>query len=482
MAEFGIFASEKGTSVSTPVQADVGIPVAVGTAPVHAAEDPAPVNKPVLVTSYEEAVKKFGMSYVWSKYTLCEVIYSHFKLFGAQPLILINVLDPTDTNELAGKSYDVVDHRVEIAFDAVRDGLTVKKDGEESGDTLTIDVDYTVIYGEGTCTVELLSSSEHYKDTTLYIKGKAIKNTEVGAEEIKTKVIKGLDKVDSCLSTVATVPDLILCPGYSHFTDVAAVMAAKAANISGLFSGKALVDMPTDKESNGDYSKLAAKKSELNMTSMDEILCWPKVALGNRVFHMSTQLAGLMAITDSKNEGVPFESVSNLGLQMDRAVLDDGTEVDLTLEQANIVRSNGIVTALNFMGNGWVSWGTYTACAPGNTDVKDYIYPISRTIDMVKNTVIRTFWTKVDRPMTKILIDNIVTTVNIWLSGLVGSGKLLGARAVLESAENPLTELMAGRVKIHVYLAPPSPLHKCDFVVEYDTNYVNDVFSAMMAS
>ena len=41
---------------------------------------------------------------------------------------------------------------------------------------------------------------------------------------------------------------------------------------------------------------------------------------------------------------------------------------------------------------------------------------------------------------------------------------------------------MAGRIKIHVYLAPPSPMHECDFIVEYDPSIVNDVMSAMMAA
>ena len=41
--------------------------------------------------------------------------------------------------------------------------------------------------------------------------------------------------------------------------------------------------------------------------STHEIVCWPKVKLGDDVFHLSTQLIGLMNKTDAGNEDVPYE-------------------------------------------------------------------------------------------------------------------------------------------------------------------------------
>lgn len=84
----------------------------------------------------------------------------------------------------------------------------------------------------------------------------------------------------------------------------------------------------------------------------DEIICWPMLKLGDYKFHMSTQLAGLMAQVDTENGGCPYESPSNKNFQCDAMVLEDGTEVNLTLAQANILNENGIVTALNFIAAG----------------------------------------------------------------------------------------------------------------------------------
>ena len=39
--------------------------------------------------------------------------------------------------------------------------------------------------------------------------------------------------------------------------------------------------------------------------------------------------------------------------------------------------------------------------------------------------------------MNRRLIDNILDTCNIWLSGLVGTERLLGARAEMIAEENP---------------------------------------------
>jgi phage tail sheath protein FI len=48
---------------------------------------------------------------------------------------------------------------------------------------------------------------------------------------------------------------------------------------------------------------------------------------------------------------------------------------------------------------------------------------------------------------------------------------------MLES-ENPLTSLMAGKIKLHVYMTPPSPAQEIDFVLEYDADYVTSALQS----
>jgi phage tail sheath protein FI len=79
--------------------------------------------------------------------------------------------------------------------------------------------------------------------------------------------------------------------------------------------------------------------------------------------------------------------------------------------------------------------------------------------------------------MNRRLIDSVVDACNIWLNGLVGAGYLYGARVVFLDSENPLENLMAGIMKLHIYATPPSPAQEIDFVLEYDVSYVSDALA-----
>lgn len=485
MAKLGVHVFEKATSVQTPKVATVGIPFVVGTAPVQSAAKPAKSNVPVLVTSWDEAVEKLGFSYDWESYTLCEFMYSHLQLFGAQPVIFCNINDPASMKrEEAAADYTVADHRVAVSVDAIADTIKVSV-AEGAGETaatraLERDTDYSILYDRDdtdtyVCIVELLEDGSAYDAETVSVAySAAAPKTATVAD-----VVDGVAQVDACLTAVGLVPDLIAAPGWSHNTVVAAVMATKAAAINGLFKGKAVIDADSGEDGVTEYSQLSGYKNKNNFVDVDQIICWPMVQLGDYRFHLSTQLCGLMATVDAGNRGIPYESPSNKNLKMDACVLADGTPVNLTWNQVDLIAGSwGVVTAVNFLDSGWVAKGNYTACYPGNTDVKDQFIPVSRMFDFIGNTLIRTFWSKLDKPMTPALRDSILQTCNIWLGGLTGGGYLYGARAEMLAEENPLTSLLDGIITLHIYNAPPVPAQEIDFILEYDVSYMETALAA----
>ena len=485
MAKLGVHVFEKATSVQTPKVATVGIPFVVGTAPVQSAAKPAKSNVPVLVTSWDEAVEKLGFSYDWESYTLCEFMYSHLQLFGAQPVIFCNINDPASMKrEEAAADYTVADHRVAVSVDAIADTIKVSV-AEGAGETaatraLERDTDYSILYDRDdtdtyVCIVELLEDGSAYNAETVSVAYSAADPKTATVAD----VVDGVAQVDACLTAVGLVPDLIAAPGWSHNTVVAAVMATKAAAINGLFKGKAVIDADSGEDGVTEYSQLSGYKNKNNFVDVDQILCWPMVQLGDYRFHLSTQLCGLMATVDAGNRGIPYESPSNKNLKMDACVLADGTPVNLTWNQVDLIAGSwGVVTAVNFLDSGWVAKGNYTACYPGNTDVKDQFIPVSRMFDFIGNTLIRTFWSKLDKPMTPALRDSILQTCNIWLGGLTGGGYLYGARAEMLAEENPLTSLLDGIITLHIYNAPPVPAQEIDFILEYDVSYMETALAA----
>ena len=485
MAKLGVHVYEKATSVQTPKVATVGIPFVVGTAPVQSAAKPAKSNVPVLVTSWDEAVEKLGFSYDWESYTLCEFMYSHLQLFGAQPVIFCNISDPASMKrEEAAADYTVADHRVAVSVDAIADTIKVSVT-EGAGETastraLERDTDYSILYDRDdtdtyVCIVELLEDGSAYNAETVSVAYSAADPKTATVAD----VVDGVAQVDACLTAVGLVPDLIAAPGWSHNTVVAAVMATKAAAINGLFKGKAVIDADSGEDGVTEYSQLSGYKNKNNFVDVDQILCWPMVQLGDYRFHLSTQLCGLMATVDAGNRGIPYESPSNKNLKMDACVLADGTPVNLTWNQVDLIAGSwGVVTAVNFLDSGWVAKGNYTACYPGNTDVKDQFIPVSRMFDFIGNTLIRTFWSKLDKPMTPALRDSILQTCNIWLGGLTGGGYLYGARAEMLEEENPLTSLLDGIITLHIYNAPPVPAQEIDFILKYDVSYMETALAA----
>lgn len=463
----GVTTKQASTSVSSPATANSGIVFAVGAAPVHASG--GKVNEPIMCMNYAEAVEMLGYSDDWVKYPLCEVMYSQFKLYGVSPVVFVNVLDPAIHKEVIAESaYPINDGKILLPFEALIETVVAT--------TYDVGVDYEVFYSDENLILEIIDGSSIPTDTTeLTISFEAVDVSAIeisdiiGGFDTDTKKYSGFELIDQVFPKYTIIADILIAPGWSHNTEVAAVMAAKAAAINGVFEGKAIIDVDTTVVKH--YSDVPAWKKENNINSKLQILCYPCAKLGDKIFHLSVQTAGRMGKTDIENGGCPAESPSNKTLQIDSTILADGEILLLDTQQANYLNSNGIVTAINFIG-GYVLWGNQTACFPSDTSVQNYFISVSRMFAWVANSLILTYWGKIDQKMTRRLIDSIVDSVNIWLNGLVAEEQLQGGRIEFVEEENTTTALMAGKAVFHIYLTPPSPAQELDFILEYDVKYV----------
>lgn len=475
----GVYKSEIPTGIVPPVQGEAGLPVVIGTAPVYQV-DASNVNKPVLCYTYKEAVEAFGFSSDWANYTLCEFIYSQFVLYGMSPVVLINVFDPA-THKEAGTltDYTITDGKIDLGANAMLP-LTF-----ESGKNYEADKDYVTSYDDdGHLILSIVSSGSMKSLSSVKIsfnkaKPDSVTSSQViGGIDTTTGKSKGLELINSVFPKFRLIPGLICSPKFSENAEVAAIMRAKADNINGIFTGQAVIDIPAGGTGPAVYTAVPEWKNQNNYMAERQIVCWPKIKLGEKVYHLSTQLVGLMNKTDKAHADVPYKSPSNELLQMNSCVNDAGDEIDLGLEQANYLNSQGIVTALNFM-SGWVAWGNRTGAYPANTDPKDAFIPIRRMFDFIGNTFIQTFWQKTDEPMTPRLIRTIVDSFNLYLNGLTAREMLLGGRIEFLGTENPLTDLMDGKLKFHVSITPPPPAEMIEGILEFDPDYFETLFSAL---
>lgn len=464
----GVTTTEIPTALIPPVTSTAGLPVVFGTAPVNLVDGVAPVNKPILAYRYDEAVTQLGYSDDFDKYTLCEFMSSHFSLFGVAPVVFVNVLDPTKHKKSETVTATAVAGEIVLEADGILKQSVVVQKASATVDAVELEFD-----DEGKLHIFTTET------VALTINFDVIDPTAVTADDIVGGVsmdgtYKGLELVNHVFPSFRLVPGVIVAPKFSTSPLVAAVMGAKAATINGLFKAIALVDVPTDEVRS--YTDVAKYKNDNNLTSTHQVPCWPKASLGGKQYHLSTQAAGVIALLDSQNEGMPYKSPSNKNLQADSAVLADGTEVLLGQDQAAYLNGQGIVTMLNFIG-GWKLWGNRTACYPGNSDPEDSFIAVRRMFNFEQNNLILTYWQKVDDSMNKKLIELVRDSINIDLNAKANRGFILGGRLEFYESENPLTNLIDGIVKFHLYLTPPTPAREIGFLVEFDQTYFNTLFN-----
>jgi phage tail sheath protein FI len=283
------------------------------------------------------------------------------------------------------------------------------------------------------------------------------------------------------------VPGVIICPKFSKDPVVAAAMEAKCENINGCFACTCLIDVDTTavtaaqdvkdwKETNNivfPRQECLFGKPALKGAMVGE----PGSAVAiDKVFNFASQQGPLLQWTDAyRGNGLPYHSPSNKNLRMNALLVEDGSELPMHLYDANMLNSQGVITALNWIG-GWRSWRNRTAAYPANTDVKDMFISVRRMFDFIGNSIVLTIWQKVDEPGNRRLIDAIVNSLQLWLDGLSNSEALLGARIEFRHDENPTTELLNGHYVFHVFIAVPTPAEWLDFRIEYWLPYVQNLW------
>ena len=407
-------------------------------------------------------------------YTLCECISAAFSVVGVAPMVLINVLDPAkhkaDISEKTMQVNDGVAVLDEVGV--LLEGLTIKADATP----LEAGKDYTTTWNnDGTLNIVLLKGGAGEKATTLTATGSKIDPSKVkaadivGGVDISSGKETGLELIRQIYPTLGMVPGLILAPGWSHTPTVAAALQAKTENINGNFNCSCLLDISADSDGAVVYTSVKGAKEALGASSAHAAALWPMVAVGEKKYYFSAMFAALTAYTDANNADVPYESPSNKDLRITATVLKDGTTVALDQQQANdVLNANGVITAIN--ANGFKSWGNNTAAYPSTTDPKDRWWAVRRFFDWDGNNFIQTYFQKVDKPGNKRLIQSIVDSQNIIGNGYVARDYCAGYRVEFRSDENPVTNLLAGHLTVHTYLAPYIPAEYIENIREYDVD------------
>lgn len=484
----GVYVREEATSLIAPIRGTSGLQVIFGTAPAALADDPTTCLEPKLCYTYEEAVKALGYSDDWAKYTLCQSMDACFRVFNIAPVVFVNVFNPLKTGNstaVSATEMDVTAHKILIksssepdgVFGIIRSTIAVKTAGS-GGTALAEGTDYTITQDSaGRTTIALVSGSANYSAAKLSVAYSTMKVDGItkadiiGGYDASTGKRTGLDLIHEIYPRFGFTPGVILAPGWSSDAQVVAALEAHCTGVSGVYQCEAIADIPSDSTSGVIvYSGIKEKKDSLGMDSSHLVACWPKAAIGNKIYCLSALLGALCAQTDAENGDVPARSPSNLSLGATRLCLADGTEVVLTQEQANAVNSFGVVTGL---AHGTLrAWGNRTACYPEQTDPKDMWIATRRMFTWLSNTLILTYFQRVDDPMNYRLIESIIDSFNVQGNSYVANGYCAVCKAHYEADDNPTTELLDGHITFRIDFAPYTPAEQIEFVITFNTDAI----------
>ena len=465
----GIRVQENPTSVPTPVMNRAGVPVVFGTAPVNLAANPRDaVNKLFLCNTFAEAKEALGYSDDYEKYTLCQAMDAFFKVFGVGPVVFCNVLDPevhkgtyTETLEVIDGQATAKEAGILLEDLSVRNGDVDLEEGKEYAVGFDYDGKATVtVFADGVSSVTLSGSRID--------PAKVAPGDIVGSYDSATGKETGTELVRRVYPMFALTPSLVLAPGWSHDPKVGLALAEKCTDVNGMFKCECILDIDTERA--GKYTDVADVKAECGYMSEHTICVWPMVRHTGKAMAYSAIYAAMACYTDYSNDNVPNLSPSNRAIRVSAAILKDGTEVVLDINQANELNGAGIVTAVNM--NGFRAWGNNTAAYPDTKDPKDRWIACRRFFSWWGNSFITAYMEKVDNPANYKLIESIVDSENVRGNSLVSMGKCAGIRMVYSKEDNPIGNVIDGRIVFKQYLAPYTPAEDILNVLEFDPSMI----------
>ena len=493
MAWHGTSFRELPTSVVSTIVATSGLNVVIGASPVHLVDDPArAINRPILCNGLADAQSLVGYSDDWISYPLCEHMDSAFRMFRIRPVVYIPVLDPARHRAAVTATRIPLTMGVARIGDpnVLRDGLVVR-DADDDSIIYALGPDYILGQDMNRALTIVRVSTGTIPPTATQIEYLGFRVTPTGATGITAADIiggvniatgreEGIEAVERVFPETGLIPGILLAPGWSHNAEVAAVLASKADDINGCFKCRTTIDVADTVRSPID---VLTWKTTNNIVDPRQDCVWPYVHLGERRYHLSSQWGPLQMHTDAtRGRNVPYWSPSNKALRCTGSFLADGTEMPLSLFQANDLNRIGVATALRWGIYGWKGWGNRTAAGGGiSNDYKDIWIPAKRMNDFIGNTFVLTFQNNVDDPGNRRLIDLVVDSFNAWLAGLYSSGAILGGRVIFRHEDNPRDDIMDGHYKFWVGTLTPSPAEWIEALLEVDVNYFDTLFQEAAA-
>lgn len=472
----GISTSRKATAMTSPVTSTANVTVVIGTAPVNMCENPyKAANVPMVAYTKADAIKKMGWSENFKGYTICQSIYTAFNVFAVAPLVMINVLDPSNEKHITAviaTAYDVANKKATINVEGIL--LDTIEITTTEGTPLSKDADYVSSFADdGTVIIGFTDEGAVKAGVSVKVAYTKLKPEGVTFEDIiggynvSARTKKGLEVISDIYPKLGIVPGTIIAPGFSQYPAVNTAMTAKSELIYSMFSCKVISDIDCSSSGADSIDKVKEWKNNNAYSDRRTFAVWPKVKVDGYEYYFSAQLAALLQRLAADNNGVPSDSCDNKGLKISGLVIEDGSEVSFDMDEANdYCNANGVITAVNV--DGFLGWGNNTSVYPHSTDVIDRWVTSVMMFDYIENDLKRNFFNKISNKADYRQIEDVVLSENLVLNGLRGRGDIAGGEISFSREDNPTSQILAGKIVFRVRIALYPPMEDIESTFEFD--------------
>ncbi len=321
----------------------------------------------------------------------------------------------------------------------------------KAGSTGTLGSVMDAIYDQGysplTCIVRVAESADPAEQRANVI-------GEVTAEGRMT----GLKALRMAQSKFGFTPRILGAPGLDKHVEVANELIITADNLKGF----AYMGVPA-----GESSEAVTYRNHFG--SKRAMLIWPDFKDSAGAMLSTARALGVRAQIDNEIgwhrvlSNYLVKGVAGITKDVDWHIQNTGTT-------ANYLNSNEVTTLIQR--NGYRFWGSRTLAA----QTKYVFENFTRTADILDRSIAEAMFEENDKPITRGLIDYIITMVNEKYQQLTRDGYILGGECWIEQEDNMNSEVMNGRLTIRRRFTPVPPLEDLMFKQAITDKFVVKLF------
>lgn len=211
------------------------------------------------------------------------------------------------------------------------------------------------------------------------------------------------------------------------------------------------------------------------MLLMPDFLAWDTETSANVTSYAAARAMGLRALIDAQTG--PHKTLSNIAVS---GVVGLTKDIQWDIEDASSeagVLNAAEVTALVRTDTGYRFWGNRTTAEAESPFVFE---STTRVAQLLADTIVAGMMWAIDKPLTPALAKDVIETINGFGRQLKAQGYVLGFNCWFDEAQNDVSSLRAGKLRIDYDYTVPPPLEDLGFNQRITDTYFAD-FSAQLS-